>query len=218
MSEEQSRRCPLCSQAIGEYLIHSIRSRYDYRKHYLPPLRSSPPPSRPAQTNTVLQNTRQRRRREREWGTRASESDEADKLERSIAKRRWIYRHDLYAKVCLSLLCSSLFPLLTRVVFHMIFKACCIQCLHEISPISYNRPIRCISRSYITYDNIFTKRTTNLGRFGCRGKSFTYSYVVFLCSDVETLFCLVPDHINYIINEINRYSFGVGSKALIRVP
>ena len=83
-------------------MIHSIRSRYDYRKHYLPPLRTSPPPSRPAQTNAVLQTTRQRRRREREWGTRASESDEADKLERSIAKRRWIYRHDLYAKVCLS--------------------------------------------------------------------------------------------------------------------
>ncbi|KAF8811319.1 hypothetical protein BYT27DRAFT_7090135 [Phlegmacium glaucopus] len=93
---EQSRRCPLCSQVVGEYLIHSIRSRYDYRKHYLPPLRTSPPPFRPAQTNAVLQTTRQRRRREREWGTR--ESDEADKLERSIAKRRWIYRHDLYAK------------------------------------------------------------------------------------------------------------------------
>ena len=121
-SEEQSRRCPLCSQAIGEYLIHSIRSRYDYRKHYLPPLRTSPLPSRPARTNAVLQTTRQRRRREREWGTRASESDEADKLERSIAKRRWIYRHDLYAKVRLRLLCSSLFPLLTHnIVFHMIF-------------------------------------------------------------------------------------------------
>ena len=107
--EEQSRRCPLCSQAIGEYLIHSIRSRYDYRKHYLPSLRTSPPPSRPAQANAVLRTTRQRRRREREWGTRTRESDEADKLERSIAKRRWIYRHDLYAKVCLSLLRSSLF-------------------------------------------------------------------------------------------------------------
>ncbi|PPQ84946.1 hypothetical protein CVT25_004459 [Psilocybe cyanescens] len=100
---EQSRRCPLCSQAIGEYLIHSIRSRYDYRKHYLSPLRTSPPPSRPAQTSTILQTTRQnaRRRREREWGTRGSrvrEHEEFDKLERSIIKRRWIYRHDLYAK------------------------------------------------------------------------------------------------------------------------
>ncbi|KDR66930.1 hypothetical protein GALMADRAFT_232322 [Galerina marginata CBS 339.88] len=97
---EQSRRCPLCSQGIGEYLIHSIRSRYDYRKHYLPPLRTSPPPSRPAQSITLLQTTRQnaRRRREREWGTRNNESEEFDKLERSIVKRRWIYQHDLYAK------------------------------------------------------------------------------------------------------------------------
>ncbi|KIM44010.1 hypothetical protein M413DRAFT_25499 [Hebeloma cylindrosporum] len=98
---DQSRRCPLCSQAIGQYLIHSIRSRYDYRKHYLPPLRTSPPPSRPAQSDAVLQNTRnyaRRRRREREWGTRARQNDEQDKLERSIAKRRWLYHHDLYAK------------------------------------------------------------------------------------------------------------------------
>ncbi|KAK0435512.1 hypothetical protein EV421DRAFT_1835265 [Armillaria borealis] len=34
----QSRKCPLCVQAIGEYLIHRIRSRYDYQKHYLAPL------------------------------------------------------------------------------------------------------------------------------------------------------------------------------------
>ena len=169
-------------------MIHSIRSRYDYRKHFLPPLRSSPPPSRPAQTNAVLRTTRQRRRREREWGTRVSESDEADKLERSIAKRRWIYRHDLYAKVCLSLLCSSLFSLLTHNVCHMNFKACCIQCLHKISPISYNCPIRCISRSDITYDNIFTKRITNLGRFGCRGMTFTYIYEFFLWSDTRLYF------------------------------
>ncbi|KAH9475038.1 putative RING finger protein C16G5.03 [Psilocybe cubensis] len=101
MWAEQSRRCPLCSQAIGDYLIHSIRSRYDYRKHYLSPLRTSPPPSRPAQaTNAVLRTTRQnaRRRREREWGTRVREHEEFDKLERSILKRRWIYQHDLYAK------------------------------------------------------------------------------------------------------------------------
>jgi hypothetical protein len=39
---EQSRRCPLCSQTIGDYLIHHIRSTYDYQKHFLPPLRTSP--------------------------------------------------------------------------------------------------------------------------------------------------------------------------------
>ena len=177
LSVEQSRRCPLCSQAIGEYLIHSIRSRYDYRKHYLTPLRKSPPPSRPAQTNTVLQNTRQRRRREREWGVRARESDEADKLERSIAKRRWIYRHDLYSKVYFEF--SSL-SLLTLIILYDFCKACCIQFLHKISPISYTCPICCIPRSYITYHNISTKRTTDLGRFRCRGEISTYPLCTFL--------------------------------------
>ncbi|KAJ3512589.1 hypothetical protein NLJ89_g3434 [Agrocybe chaxingu] len=98
---EQSRRCPLCSQGIGDYLIHSIRSRYDYCKHFLPPLRKSPPPSRPVQSNAILRNTRQyarRRQRERVWGTQDKEQDESDKLERSIMMRRWIYQHDLYAK------------------------------------------------------------------------------------------------------------------------
>lgn len=92
----------MCQQSIEGYLIHSIRSRFDYRKHYLAPLRTSPKPARPAPSTAMLQSTRQyarRRRREREWGARDRENDENDKLERSILKRRWIYQHDLYAKV-----------------------------------------------------------------------------------------------------------------------
>ncbi|KAF9039225.1 hypothetical protein BJ165DRAFT_1351730 [Panaeolus papilionaceus] len=100
---EQSRRCPLCSQNIGEYLIHSIRSRYDYRKHFLAPLKSASPRPAPQQAAAELniQRTRQqarRRRQDRQWGTRQREHDEVDKLERSIVRRRWIYEHDLYAK------------------------------------------------------------------------------------------------------------------------
>ncbi|KAK7037888.1 E3 ubiquitin-protein ligase Topors [Favolaschia claudopus] len=96
---EQSRRCPLCSQGIGPFLIHKIRSRYDYQKHYLNPLPTSPV-SRPLPPLAARQNRAPRRRaREREWGRRATaESDEADRLDRSIAKRKWIYEHDLYAK------------------------------------------------------------------------------------------------------------------------
>ncbi|EPQ52985.1 hypothetical protein GLOTRDRAFT_111805, partial [Gloeophyllum trabeum ATCC 11539] len=40
---EQSRRCPLCQQPVGDYVIHKIRSKYDYQKHFLPPLRSASP-------------------------------------------------------------------------------------------------------------------------------------------------------------------------------
>ncbi|KAJ7666685.1 hypothetical protein DFH06DRAFT_250133 [Mycena polygramma] len=93
----QSRRCPLCSQGIGPFLIHKIRSRYDYQKHYLAPLPTSPVPLRPLPLRQV--RPVRRRQRDREWGRRdRTDSDEADKLDRSIAKRRWIYEHDLYAK------------------------------------------------------------------------------------------------------------------------
>ncbi|TCD65009.1 hypothetical protein EIP91_003330 [Steccherinum ochraceum] len=81
----QSRRCPLCSRDVGEYLIHHIRSKYDFQKHYLPPL-----PIR-------------RTRREVQWGRnnrRAQERQAAaiDDLDRAIDRRRWVYRHRLYAK------------------------------------------------------------------------------------------------------------------------
>ncbi|KAK0439697.1 uncharacterized protein EV420DRAFT_1733645, partial [Desarmillaria tabescens] len=90
----KSRKCPLRTQTIGEYLIHRIRSLYDYQKHYLAPL-SKPGllPSRAAQDPG--QEVRRRRCR-REWSRR--NQDEADKLERSIEKRRWVYEHGLYAK------------------------------------------------------------------------------------------------------------------------
>ncbi|KAJ7328791.1 hypothetical protein DFH08DRAFT_709297 [Mycena albidolilacea] len=95
---DQSRRCPLCSQGIGTFLIHKIRSRYDYQKHYLNPLRTSPVPLQPLPPRRN-RAPRRRQRESREWGRRErTEEDEADKLDRSIAKRRWIYEHNLYAK------------------------------------------------------------------------------------------------------------------------
>jgi len=85
---------------MGDYLIHSIRSRYDYRKHFLPPLRSSSPSPERARQHAVRE-ARQRAARERRARRRHDEVDEADRLERSIARRRWIYEHNLYAKVCI---------------------------------------------------------------------------------------------------------------------
>ncbi|KAI0773089.1 hypothetical protein BD413DRAFT_472823 [Trametes elegans] len=95
---EQSRRCPLCSQDIGKYLMHHIRSKYDYQKHYLAPLRTSPEPQA---ASAARANARRRaaERREVEWGRRRRrEMEELDELERAIEKRRWVYRHGLYAK------------------------------------------------------------------------------------------------------------------------
>ncbi|KAF8829719.1 hypothetical protein HHX47_DHR2000139 [Lentinula edodes] len=101
---EQSRRCPLCSQKIGDHLIHNYRSRYDYQKHFLPPLRTnSPKPLAPMANRPVASGRYERRRRiPREIRERSrrerDERDEADRFERALAKRKWIYRHDLYAK------------------------------------------------------------------------------------------------------------------------
>ncbi|KAK2462172.1 hypothetical protein APHAL10511_005804 [Amanita phalloides] len=102
----QSRRCPLCAQSIGEYLIHNIRSKLDFSKHYLAPLRTSPiAQASPDFMTDLVPTTRiawlRRRARERESERRRREReelDELDRLERSILKRRWIYRHHLYAK------------------------------------------------------------------------------------------------------------------------
>ncbi|KAF4565361.1 hypothetical protein EYR36_001932 [Pleurotus pulmonarius] len=52
--------------------------------------------------NSVLSNRNVRRGRprvQRVWGRRERQQlEEADRLDRAIAKRRWIYHHDLYAK------------------------------------------------------------------------------------------------------------------------
>ncbi|KAI0067479.1 hypothetical protein BV25DRAFT_1867909 [Artomyces pyxidatus] len=97
---EQSRRCPLCSQGIGEFLIHRIRSKYDYQKRYLPPLRTSPRPlERVSERRGSLAHSSRHPRRGRTWGRRDREvEEEADALELAISRRRWIYENDLYAK------------------------------------------------------------------------------------------------------------------------
>jgi hypothetical protein len=101
---KQSRRCPLCAQAIGDYLIHNIRSKFDFSKHYIAPLRTSPAP--PVQSisasDAELQAGLSRRRRtagERARERREREElDAVDRLQRSISKRRWVYKHGLFAK------------------------------------------------------------------------------------------------------------------------
>ncbi|KAG2130425.1 uncharacterized protein EDB93DRAFT_1213698 [Suillus bovinus] len=91
---EQSQKCPLCSQLIGEYVIHHIRSQFDYQKHYLPPPRSSSPQLLPTGESRV--RVVRQARRNRYWGRR--DRDDADELERAIARRRWVYQNHLYAK------------------------------------------------------------------------------------------------------------------------
>ncbi|KAL5480567.1 hypothetical protein ACEPAI_1837 [Sanghuangporus weigelae] len=95
---EQSRRCPLCTRTIGTYLIHHIRSNYDYQNYHLPPLRSSPPPIQPLR-RVRGSSIHRRLGQERRWGRRQRrDQDVADELERTIDRRRWIYQNHLFSK------------------------------------------------------------------------------------------------------------------------
>lgn len=104
---DQSRSCPLCTQNVGEYLIHRLRGKYDYVKHYLIPLSKSPKSaslsSRVDRSSPL--SRRSRGRTTREFGRRSREREsESDRLERAIEKRKWVYRNNLYVKVRLTLL------------------------------------------------------------------------------------------------------------------
>ncbi|KAF8324707.1 uncharacterized protein EI90DRAFT_3240386 [Cantharellus anzutake] len=100
---KQSRRCPLCTAEIGPYIIHGIRSKFDYQKHFLPPLRRSPSPQTshtPRGSDTT--QFRRRRRTEVSWGvassTRQDLENTRDELGRAIERRRHVYRNRLFAK------------------------------------------------------------------------------------------------------------------------
>ncbi|KAB5590155.1 Zinc finger, C3HC4 type (RING finger) protein [Ceratobasidium theobromae] len=88
---EQSRRCPLCNTAIGSHLIHQIRSQFDYQKYYLSPLPTSP------HSNTIVVEARAAHRT-RARRALTDEEQEQDELDQAIEKRRWVYRHGLFAK------------------------------------------------------------------------------------------------------------------------
>ncbi|KAF8321301.1 hypothetical protein DL93DRAFT_2040275, partial [Clavulina sp. PMI_390] len=92
---KQSRKCPLCSQDVGAYLIHQIRAEHDFQKYYLPPL-LAPLEIRPALQARVQANIR-RRRPEAHWG-RPQDMNTADNLERAIERRKWVYQQGFYAK------------------------------------------------------------------------------------------------------------------------
>ncbi|KAH7108528.1 hypothetical protein BKA62DRAFT_24870 [Auriculariales sp. MPI-PUGE-AT-0066] len=93
---EQSRKCPLCQQAMGAYLVHNARS-LGSTKYFLPPLRSPPLPDRSAASSSQTVNRTIRQSRMRVWG-QVEERRRDDAEERSLAKRKWVYEHDLYAK------------------------------------------------------------------------------------------------------------------------
>jgi hypothetical protein len=154
---EQSRKCPLCSQSVGDHVIHHIRSTRDYQKHYLPPLRTSP---RPVQSRS--RPNPGARRAEREWGRRErQEREEADRLDRAITRRRWIYQHHLYAKVRP---CQFLQP--DGILLHPLAIACRIQLLHTVQTMSLSVPVFCLPGTTKPHDDVSAKRVACMGQSG----------------------------------------------------
>src|ERR1700742_1626286 len=88
---QKSRRCPLCNEAIGSYIVHNVRGEHDFQRHWLPPpahepnvgqrLASSRLPGGSVHSNLH----RNRAGRHVRWGKRpARGQNELDELERSI--------------------------------------------------------------------------------------------------------------------------------------
>lgn len=111
------RRCPLCNTAIGDYLIHSIRSNDDYLRHYLPNTsnksttngeqpdlirtqaeesQSTHPPSSSTHLRSPNSSTRQFG-----WGQNTSDSRRQaarERWDKQMSQRRRVYRQGLFCK------------------------------------------------------------------------------------------------------------------------
>ena len=171
---DQSRRCPLCSQGIGDYLIHHIRSKYDFQKHYLTPLRTSPKPQPLSAAAGGSRGRNSGSRREVQWGRsnrreRQRERDTADALERAIDKRRWVYRHGLYAKVITALTFLFAFPV-KFIIANDLNTARCFQFLHALPSFSDSFTICSQSGPHNPRHHLHSEGTLGMGLSRCRGK------------------------------------------------
>ncbi len=116
------RKCPLCNAAIGEYVIHDIHADDDYQKYFLRPpageapilsadsatgvssasssRRSSLPPSRTSATGGSRPCTPTAGSARPAAPPREALRAEAEfsRIDAEVARRRYVYRHRLYAK------------------------------------------------------------------------------------------------------------------------
>lgn len=108
------RQCPLCARPMGAYILHAVRSEDDYVRYFLRPdyqgdtqrCSQTSATSLAASADRVIRAERSQRthqsaasRADRRSAHRPA-STAADPLaewDRSVAKRRFVYRHGLYA-------------------------------------------------------------------------------------------------------------------------
>ncbi|KAG0150607.1 hypothetical protein CROQUDRAFT_58027 [Cronartium quercuum f. sp. fusiforme G11] len=87
-----SRRCPLCCGPI-EYLLHNLSSQADHERYYPLPLL---PPHQPPSNSRAGQRSSSARRTVP--AARLQEIREEERARFALDRRRYVYRHSLYAK------------------------------------------------------------------------------------------------------------------------
>ena len=95
----ESRRCPLCMQSVDHVRTH-VKDNGDAQIHYLFPL--NPDKESKSTAPSIAQSSVPRPRPSRpvRWGKRAKiQLDERVEAEQALARRKWVYRNGLYAKV-----------------------------------------------------------------------------------------------------------------------
>jgi hypothetical protein len=122
---DQSRKCPLCSHPIGAYLLHNLWTPPPFLKvglsasgpgpaqFFLPPLVSKPSSAHP-QNPRLPPPTTHRAHATRRRGGEALDStveETEDAFERTVERRRELYRWGLFAKVSRGSTKQCLLPL-----------------------------------------------------------------------------------------------------------
>ncbi|PWN47048.1 hypothetical protein IE53DRAFT_321916, partial [Violaceomyces palustris] len=92
------RRCPLCNQDVGPFIIHSVRSQEDYLKHSLRPLHLEDPLLASRNRWRTTRSGLVQGQRDDEERRRKIEHKEMLRVDRALRKRKEIYRLGLYAK------------------------------------------------------------------------------------------------------------------------
>lgn len=93
------RRCPLCSTAIGAYLIHEIRNETEYVRHRLPAICGTPQDQ--GRSSAVISDSRSRTEVVFAATQQRAQEQRLDALQRwqyQLSVRRRVYRQGLYCR------------------------------------------------------------------------------------------------------------------------
>ncbi|KAL1923408.1 uncharacterized protein VTP21DRAFT_8388 [Calcarisporiella thermophila] len=86
-------RCPLCVQPF-EYILHDVKSELDYKKYWVPEFKTESELRQPIDRS---RRPNQYRRFQRRWQEPIEERQLSKTQQEAVERRRYIYRHKLFA-------------------------------------------------------------------------------------------------------------------------